>query len=203
MTSTPPGCGAVAGSASSNCSRRALTRSWSQLDPTGSTAAVAPPHAARRAPARHRPGTSRSCSGPAARAARSGTPETPGAAPTSQTARRTRPRTPPTARAPVDTPAARSSHPPETRETPTLPSYPPPDLTNYRYYTRLERGNLTGVSASVLESLARALHLDEAERAHLLDLADAANTSDRASGRPRRAPNRTGVRAGVQRILDT
>src|SRR3954452_9591518 len=71
------------------------------------------------------------------------------------------------------------------------------------YYTRLERGNLTGVSASVLESLARALHLDEAERAHLLDLADAANTSDRASGRPRRALNRTGVRAGVQRILDT
>ncbi|KAB1138669.1 helix-turn-helix transcriptional regulator [Micromonospora sp. DT46] len=71
------------------------------------------------------------------------------------------------------------------------------------YYTRLERGNLTGVSASVLESLARALHLDEAERAHLLDLADAANTSDRAAGRPRRALNRTGVRVGVQRILDT
>jgi transcriptional regulator with XRE-family HTH domain len=67
------------------------------------------------------------------------------------------------------------------------------------YYTRLERGNLTGVSASVLESLARALHLDEAERAHLLDLADAAN----AAARPGRSPQRVGVRAGVRRILDT
>src|SRR3954467_1030674 len=73
------------------------------------------------------------------------------------------------------------------------------------YYTRLERGNLTGVSHSVLESLARALQLDEAERAHLLNLADTANTSERtAAGRPaRRAANRTGVRQGVQRILDT
>jgi transcriptional regulator with XRE-family HTH domain len=42
------------------------------------------------------------------------------------------------------------------------------------YYTRLERGNLTGVSQSVLEALASALQLDEAERAHLLDLARAA-----------------------------
>src|SRR6188768_921306 len=32
------------------------------------------------------------------------------------------------------------------------------------YYTRLERGNLTGVSQSVLDALARALQLDEAER---------------------------------------
>ena len=43
------------------------------------------------------------------------------------------------------------------------------------YYTRLERGNLTGVSDSVLEAVARALQLDEAERAHLLDLARTAN----------------------------
>jgi transcriptional regulator with XRE-family HTH domain len=42
------------------------------------------------------------------------------------------------------------------------------------YYTRLERGNLSGVSESVLEALARALQLDEAERAHLFDLARAA-----------------------------
>jgi hypothetical protein len=33
------------------------------------------------------------------------------------------------------------------------------------YYTRLERGNLSGVSDNVLEALARALQLDEAERA--------------------------------------
>jgi transcriptional regulator with XRE-family HTH domain len=72
------------------------------------------------------------------------------------------------------------------------------------YYTRLERGNLTGVSHSVLEALARALRLDEAERAHLFNLADTANTSERAAGRPSRRPaNRAGVRQGVQRILDT
>src|SRR5205809_4795458 len=38
------------------------------------------------------------------------------------------------------------------------------------YYTRLERGDLTGASDSVLEALARALRLDDAERAHLFDL---------------------------------
>src|SRR6266511_4339065 len=55
------------------------------------------------------------------------------------------------------------------------------------YYTRLERGNLTGVSHPVLESLARALQLDEAERAHLFDLADTANSSAQAAPR-RRTP---------------
>jgi transcriptional regulator with XRE-family HTH domain len=35
------------------------------------------------------------------------------------------------------------------------------------YYTRLERGNASGVSESVLEALARALQLDEPERVHL------------------------------------
>jgi transcriptional regulator with XRE-family HTH domain len=42
------------------------------------------------------------------------------------------------------------------------------------YYTRLERGKMNGVSQSVLEALARALELDDAERAHLFDLARAA-----------------------------
>ncbi|GAB2714392.1 hypothetical protein GCM10027038_10830 [Arthrobacter bambusae] len=42
------------------------------------------------------------------------------------------------------------------------------------YYARLERGNLTGVSDEVLESIAHALRLDEAETAHLFDLARAA-----------------------------
>ncbi|TDU01724.1 helix-turn-helix protein [Streptomyces sp. 846.5] len=45
------------------------------------------------------------------------------------------------------------------------------------YYAKLERGNLTGVSPSVLEALARALQLDDAERAHLLNLAHAADGS--------------------------
>ncbi len=45
------------------------------------------------------------------------------------------------------------------------------------YYTRLERGNLSGVSESVLDALARALQLDEPEQAHLFDLARAASAS--------------------------
>jgi hypothetical protein len=69
------------------------------------------------------------------------------------------------------------------------------------YYTRLERGNLNGVSDSVLEALARALQLDEAERAHLFDLARTANTTA-ATARTRRRPTQQHVRPGVQRILD-
>ena len=65
------------------------------------------------------------------------------------------------------------------------------------YYIRLERGNARGVSDSVLENLARALHLDEAERAHLYDLVRAANTGARA---PR--PTGQQVRPTVQRLLD-
>jgi transcriptional regulator with XRE-family HTH domain len=66
------------------------------------------------------------------------------------------------------------------------------------YYTRLERGNLGGVSEAVLDALARALQLDEAERGHLFDLARAANPT----ARPRRRPAPQRVRPGVQRILD-
>jgi transcriptional regulator with XRE-family HTH domain len=65
------------------------------------------------------------------------------------------------------------------------------------YYARLERGNLRGVSESVLDSLARALQLDEAERSHLLDLAKAA-TPTRPSGS--RTP-RAEVRPSIERIL--
>lgn len=66
------------------------------------------------------------------------------------------------------------------------------------YYKRLERGNVSGVSELVLEGLARALQLDDAERAHLFDLARAANPS---------IPRRTRlvkqkIRPVVQRILD-
>jgi transcriptional regulator with XRE-family HTH domain len=66
------------------------------------------------------------------------------------------------------------------------------------YYTRLERGNASGVSETVLEALARALQLDEAERAHLFDLARATRPTSGTRRRP--APQR--VRAGVQRMLD-
>jgi transcriptional regulator with XRE-family HTH domain len=66
------------------------------------------------------------------------------------------------------------------------------------YYTRLERGNLGGVSETVLEALVRALQLDDAERAHLFDLARATQTVSRTRRRP--APHR--VRPTVQRMLD-
>jgi transcriptional regulator with XRE-family HTH domain len=65
------------------------------------------------------------------------------------------------------------------------------------YYTRLERGNASGVSDTVLEALARALQLDEAERAHLFDLARAAHAT-----RGRRRPAKQRVRPSVQRTLD-
>lgn len=68
------------------------------------------------------------------------------------------------------------------------------------YYTRLERGNLSGVSEGVLESLAQALQLDEAEHGHLLDLARTANASTRT--RTRR-PAQAKVRPVVQRVLDS
>jgi transcriptional regulator with XRE-family HTH domain len=66
------------------------------------------------------------------------------------------------------------------------------------YYTRLERGNLGGVSENVLEALAHALQLDEAEHAHLFDLARGADTF----ARTRRRPVQQRVRPSVQRILD-
>jgi transcriptional regulator with XRE-family HTH domain len=66
------------------------------------------------------------------------------------------------------------------------------------YYTRLERGNASGVSDGVLEALVRALRLDEAERAHLYDLARAAGTTARA----RRRPPQQRIRPGVQQLLD-
>ena len=66
------------------------------------------------------------------------------------------------------------------------------------YYIRLERGNATGVSQSVIDGIAHALQLDEAERAHLLDLIRAAATT-----RPPRRPAPQRVRPTVQRVLDS
>lgn len=67
------------------------------------------------------------------------------------------------------------------------------------YYVRLERGNLSGVSDSVLDALARALRLDESEQAHLVDLARTANRAHR----PQRRPAKPTVRPGVQLVLDS
>lgn len=68
------------------------------------------------------------------------------------------------------------------------------------YYTRFERGNAAGASEEVLEGVARALQLDEAERAHLFDLVRAANATSRPT---RRSPTQERVRPTVQRILDS
>jgi hypothetical protein len=67
-----------------------------------------------------------------------------------------------------------------------------------QYYTKLERGNATGISESVIDGIARALQLDEAERTHLVDLIRAAGTTRAVR---RAAPER--VRSTVQRVLDS
>ena len=67
------------------------------------------------------------------------------------------------------------------------------------YYTRLERGDMAGASESVLDALARALRLDDPERAHLLDLARAVQP---LAPPPRRRPAKHGIRPTVQQILD-
>ncbi|MFB9890790.1 helix-turn-helix transcriptional regulator [Planobispora takensis] len=67
------------------------------------------------------------------------------------------------------------------------------------YYVRMERGNLSGASDSVLDALARALQLDEAEREHLFALARAAGPGQ---GPRRRRATPTTVRPVIQQVLD-
>jgi transcriptional regulator with XRE-family HTH domain len=68
------------------------------------------------------------------------------------------------------------------------------------YYTRIERGSVRGVSDDVLDALARALQLDDVERAHLIDLVHAANARPRGG---RHSVGRDQVRPSVQRLLDS
>jgi transcriptional regulator with XRE-family HTH domain len=92
-----------------------------------------------------------------------------------------------------------------------LPSYGPRRVKGLRreevaslagvsveYYKRLERGQASGVSDGVLEALASALRLDDAERAHLFDLARA--VSPLAPRRQRPRPQR--LRPAIERMLD-
>jgi transcriptional regulator with XRE-family HTH domain len=65
------------------------------------------------------------------------------------------------------------------------------------YLTKLERGNARGVSDSVLSAVAAALRLDEAETAHLFELARGAQGASRPGRRPAQR-----VRSGVQQLLD-
>lgn len=68
------------------------------------------------------------------------------------------------------------------------------------YYTKLERGHISGASPDVLHSLAQALLLDDAERAYLFDLANAASPV----GRPRKRRSGKGWNPspGLQWALD-
>jgi transcriptional regulator with XRE-family HTH domain len=63
------------------------------------------------------------------------------------------------------------------------------------YYTQLERGDLDGASDGVLNAVARALRLDDAERLHLFDLARPDATS-------RLASSGGAIRPSVRRTLD-
>ena len=69
------------------------------------------------------------------------------------------------------------------------------------YYAKLERGSLAGASAGVLDALARALQLDDAERAHLLHLAHEADGTNAVLRR--RRPKREVIRPSLQWTLDT
>ncbi|MET9686711.1 helix-turn-helix transcriptional regulator [Streptomyces coeruleorubidus] len=64
------------------------------------------------------------------------------------------------------------------------------------YYTRLEQGNGQHVSAEVLDAIARALRLSEAERAHLTHLAKP-KQKKKPAGRTQR------VRGSLRTLLDT
>jgi transcriptional regulator with XRE-family HTH domain len=64
------------------------------------------------------------------------------------------------------------------------------------YYTRLEQGQSANASPSVLDALARALNLDEDERAHLHELASSPATARPRASRPQHA------RASLVALLD-
>lgn len=68
------------------------------------------------------------------------------------------------------------------------------------YYTKLERGVISGASPEVLHAIAKALRLDDAERAHLFDLAQAASPVARPARR--RSQRRWSPHASLQWTLD-
>src|ERR1700741_2966028 len=66
------------------------------------------------------------------------------------------------------------------------------------YYIRMERGDLAGASEAVLDRIANALQLDEAEREHLWALARSASPAATRRARPSPAT----VRPVIQQVLD-
>ncbi|MEU9476263.1 helix-turn-helix transcriptional regulator [Streptomyces sp. NPDC048191] len=65
------------------------------------------------------------------------------------------------------------------------------------YYTRLEQGNGRNVSAEVLDSIARALRLSDAEHAHLTHLAKPKSHKKKPAARQQQ------VRVALRQLLDT
>jgi transcriptional regulator with XRE-family HTH domain len=70
------------------------------------------------------------------------------------------------------------------------------------YYSKLERGALAGVSVTVLDAIARALRLNDAERAHLIELAQAADGSSALTRPRRRAAKQWTPHRSLQWTLD-
>lgn len=66
------------------------------------------------------------------------------------------------------------------------------------WYARLEKGHINGVSDDVLDAVARALRLDEAERLHLFNLARAARPKS-IQRRQLKSP----VRPSIERLLES
>ena len=68
------------------------------------------------------------------------------------------------------------------------------------YYKRIERGNATGVSETVLDGISRALQLDEAEHSHLYDLIRTANAG--IHPRQRRPARKAQLSSSLQQTID-
>src|SRR6185312_12518962 len=68
------------------------------------------------------------------------------------------------------------------------------------YYIRLERGDARGATDAVLDAIANALLLDDAERAHLFDLVRTANAT--AAARTPRHPARRTLRPELWNMLE-
>jgi len=70
------------------------------------------------------------------------------------------------------------------------------------YYAKIERGAIDGASDQVLDAIARALQLDDAEREHLTDLARTAAGASPVRRRPKRSPLELATRPSLQWALD-
>jgi len=71
------------------------------------------------------------------------------------------------------------------------------------YYAKIERGDIAGASASVLEAIARALRMDDTERAHLSDLAHASDGVPAAVRTRRRSVHGSVSRPSLLWALDS